>query len=694
MSEVWGFTFDPGTNIVDVCVRRLRQRIDGQRSGEDSFIQTVRSAGYVVGGEYAPSSLGDRRMTGPSSAARRRAPCSYRQGLRRWWPTRRVEGGAVQRTLTWAARAAVVGLLASSAIVAAAASAEGACVVALQHAGDGAMMAQSPDAVVLRFDEPVDVGATAVRVYSGSGETVRVGRARADGNPSAAATEVQVVLPALPDDQYLVRSGHDDERRLPPGLRLLRLQRRGASSTRLRLVSGIGPPGRQRDRGAAQDGRPPRARRRRRRRRAARPARPSPPGGGSGAATTGRVGATVSRAGVAGAGRARPGPRGEGSQSSVRARRGGLARCGHRPALYLAPCRCPRPRRTVAEVAPDGVARPVRSGVGRRRAGSRGRATRRGCPRLDRCDGSRPGHVDVARWCSAPLRLGGPRRPRRRCVLARGACSPLSAVAAPAVAVSVVTGLLLASALVPSAGALADSAYGRVLIAKLVLIGLAAAAGAMTFRAARREPRRRRPPSQRLVVECCLLGAVALLAAVLATVSSPSGPRWSPGDGGSAGSLLSARADDLLVTVRLSPGAVGASVAQVSVVDTRRPAPWTVSGVDVAVGGSPPAAATSTGGPDWLVVGVAAGGSGARDLTVTVHRDGAPDARAPFEWPPSAPSAGTGAGGRSLRSTFLLLAALVTVAACASAVVVVVRQRRRPERVATRAETEGTLVRR
>ena len=49
MSEVWGFTFDPGTNIVDVCVRRLRHRIDGERTGEDSFIRTVRSAGYVVG---------------------------------------------------------------------------------------------------------------------------------------------------------------------------------------------------------------------------------------------------------------------------------------------------------------------------------------------------------------------------------------------------------------------------------------------------------------------------------------------------------------------------------------------------------------------------------------------------------------------------------------------------------------------
>ncbi len=48
MSEVWGFSFDPGTNVVDACVRRLRQRIDGHRDVADSFICTVRGAGYTV----------------------------------------------------------------------------------------------------------------------------------------------------------------------------------------------------------------------------------------------------------------------------------------------------------------------------------------------------------------------------------------------------------------------------------------------------------------------------------------------------------------------------------------------------------------------------------------------------------------------------------------------------------------------
>jgi two-component system copper resistance phosphate regulon response regulator CusR len=41
LSEVWGYSFDPGSNVVDVCVRRLRKKL-----GPESPIQTVRHAGY------------------------------------------------------------------------------------------------------------------------------------------------------------------------------------------------------------------------------------------------------------------------------------------------------------------------------------------------------------------------------------------------------------------------------------------------------------------------------------------------------------------------------------------------------------------------------------------------------------------------------------------------------------------------
>jgi DNA-binding response OmpR family regulator len=41
LAEVWGYDFDPGSNVVDVCIRRLRQKL-----GPDSPIETVRHAGY------------------------------------------------------------------------------------------------------------------------------------------------------------------------------------------------------------------------------------------------------------------------------------------------------------------------------------------------------------------------------------------------------------------------------------------------------------------------------------------------------------------------------------------------------------------------------------------------------------------------------------------------------------------------
>jgi DNA-binding response OmpR family regulator len=41
LAEVWGYAFDPGSNVVDVCVRRLRRKL-----GPDAPIETVRHAGY------------------------------------------------------------------------------------------------------------------------------------------------------------------------------------------------------------------------------------------------------------------------------------------------------------------------------------------------------------------------------------------------------------------------------------------------------------------------------------------------------------------------------------------------------------------------------------------------------------------------------------------------------------------------
>ena len=46
LSHVWEYNFDPQTNIVDVLVSRLRDKID--RPFERKLLQTVRGVGYVI----------------------------------------------------------------------------------------------------------------------------------------------------------------------------------------------------------------------------------------------------------------------------------------------------------------------------------------------------------------------------------------------------------------------------------------------------------------------------------------------------------------------------------------------------------------------------------------------------------------------------------------------------------------------
>jgi DNA-binding response OmpR family regulator len=46
LSHVWGYSFDPGTNVVDVLVSRLRDQVD--EGFERRMIHTVRGAGYVL----------------------------------------------------------------------------------------------------------------------------------------------------------------------------------------------------------------------------------------------------------------------------------------------------------------------------------------------------------------------------------------------------------------------------------------------------------------------------------------------------------------------------------------------------------------------------------------------------------------------------------------------------------------------
>jgi DNA-binding response OmpR family regulator len=44
--EIWGFDFDPGTNIIDVYINHLRKKLD--QTIEKRLLHTVRGRGYYI----------------------------------------------------------------------------------------------------------------------------------------------------------------------------------------------------------------------------------------------------------------------------------------------------------------------------------------------------------------------------------------------------------------------------------------------------------------------------------------------------------------------------------------------------------------------------------------------------------------------------------------------------------------------
>ena len=46
LEHVWGYDFDPSTNVVDVCIQRIRKKIASIAAGGESPIESVRGVGY------------------------------------------------------------------------------------------------------------------------------------------------------------------------------------------------------------------------------------------------------------------------------------------------------------------------------------------------------------------------------------------------------------------------------------------------------------------------------------------------------------------------------------------------------------------------------------------------------------------------------------------------------------------------
>jgi len=46
LEYVWDYHFDPQTNVIDVHISRLRQKID--KNSDKPLIKTMRGAGYII----------------------------------------------------------------------------------------------------------------------------------------------------------------------------------------------------------------------------------------------------------------------------------------------------------------------------------------------------------------------------------------------------------------------------------------------------------------------------------------------------------------------------------------------------------------------------------------------------------------------------------------------------------------------
>jgi DNA-binding response OmpR family regulator len=52
LQHVWNFSFDPNTNVVDVCVQRIRKKLVTDKSSTQAFpIQAIRGVGYRISTE-------------------------------------------------------------------------------------------------------------------------------------------------------------------------------------------------------------------------------------------------------------------------------------------------------------------------------------------------------------------------------------------------------------------------------------------------------------------------------------------------------------------------------------------------------------------------------------------------------------------------------------------------------------------
>jgi copper transport protein len=284
----------------------------------------------------------------------------------------------------------------------------------------------------------------------------------------------------------------------------------------------------------------------------------------------------------------------------------------------------------------------------------------------------------------AGIALGLGTRPQARLPVPalRAALRSFAVPAAAGLALTVATGVWLASDVVISADAAVLTSYGRTLLVKLVVVG---AVGGLALVNHRRLRGRRdlAVPRRSIAAEAvAAAGLVAVTALLLAgqPATEPqladSGPR--PSNGPAARQV-----GDLEETISLRPNRAGPSVVLIGVFDRRRPATGPISEVTVTVGSADLGIARPLGDGHWSAQ-VPELPRGPIPITVTVARDGVEPVPATYSWVvgDAAHTPATVISRSPLdRPLRLLAAALVAIAAGVGSVFL----RRRRSRDLTRA---------
>jgi copper transport protein len=273
--------------------------------------------------------------------------------------------------------------------------------------------------------------------------------------------------------------------------------------------------------------------------------------------------------------------------------------------------------------------------------------------------------------------------------LLRTVWRPFGRLAALSVGLLVVTGLYTAGRQVASVDALVTTLYGQALGAKSVLLTLTGGLGLLTAAVvhpalARRLFLRRRPRLRTLIAGEVAAGLAVFLVAGLMSSAPPA--RGHDFDATPVPKSMTAGGGDVLVTLSATPNRPGQNVLTAVVASTRRPDPPPPTGVDLRFGGGATRVAMREVGPGrFLLAGDQLSASGRSHIELAVHRRGEADRSVGFAWRTAPAPRRVVISDRPLEPLLTLAAALLALAGATAIACLVLRRPRSRRRTSSAA---------